>query len=77
MSLYLSCVICARKQADGLISGAAWGRVEVPHGAAVEHPAVTGRTVRACPTCCREHPDWRERILAALGLDPGFESLRA
>ena len=44
------CAICSRKQADGLISGAAWGRLELPRG--------TGSTTRRsgldaprCPTC--------------------------
>jgi hypothetical protein len=70
VALYLHCVICGRKQADGLISGAAWGRLEVP--AAVAHPAIRGTTARACPTCIGRHADWQDRVLAALGLGPGF-----
>ena len=31
--LYLVCAVCSRRQADGLISGAAWGRAELPPGA--------------------------------------------
>lgn len=68
--LYLRCVICSRQQAEGLISGAAWGRLELPPGAAVEHPALVGSTLRACPSCCSTHPDWQHRVLAALGFGP-------
>lgn len=67
--LYLRCAICDRQQADGLISGAAWARLEVPVGAASAHPALNGSLVRACPTCVQRHPDWHERVLAALGLE--------
>jgi hypothetical protein len=70
--LYLRCVICNRQQADGLISGAAWGRLDLPPGAAVQHPAVNGATLRACPTCIGTHPDWQDRVLATLGLGGGF-----
>jgi len=66
--LYLHCVICSRKQADGLISGAAWGRLELPAGASVDHPAVNGSTLRACPSCIDRHPDWQQNVLSALGL---------
>jgi hypothetical protein len=66
--LYLHCALCSRKQAEGLISGAAWGRFEVPHDAELEHPAYRGTTLRACPACVQRHPDWRERLLIALGL---------
>jgi hypothetical protein len=44
--LYLRCVLCSRQQADGLISGAAWGRLELPAGVVVEHPALKGSTFR-------------------------------
>jgi hypothetical protein len=74
--LYLRCAICSRQQADGLISGAAWGRLELPAGVEVEHPALRGTTLRACPTCIGRHPDWQDRLLSALGLAPGFD-LRA
>jgi hypothetical protein len=69
--LYLRCAICDRQQADGLISGAAWARLQVPEGAAVDHPALSGSLVRACPTCVQRHSDWQERVLRALGLAPG------
>jgi len=74
--LYLRCAICARQQADGLLSGAAWGRVELPPGATVEHPALRDSTLRACPSCSSE-PDWQNRLLSSLGVSPqaGF-SLR-
>lgn len=66
--LYLHCAVCDRKQADGLISGAAWGRVEVGPGVADNHPALKGTALRVCPTCVQRHPDWQSRILASLGL---------
>jgi hypothetical protein len=49
--LYLNCGLCGRKQADGLLSRAAWAHVEV-------NP---GTVVRACPTC-RTTPDWEQRL---------------
>ena len=49
--LYLRCAFCDRQQADGLISGAAWGRLELPAGTVVAHPALKGTTLRACPNC--------------------------
>jgi hypothetical protein len=67
--LYLRCVICSRQQADGLISGAAWGRLELPADAIVQHPAVRDATARACPACVSAHPNWQEHVLASLGLD--------
>jgi hypothetical protein len=69
--LYLRCVICSRQQADGLISGAAWGRVELPPGVEVEHPSLNGSTLRACPSCVGSQPDWQERVLAAFGIVSG------
>jgi hypothetical protein len=66
--LYLHCVICSRKQANGLLSGAAWGKLELPPGAEIEHPALSGRTLRACPTCVGNNPDWQEHVLSGLGL---------
>lgn len=68
--LYLRCAICSRQQADGLISSAAWGRLELPPGAEVDHPALKGSTLRACPSCVGRHPDWQERLLVSLGLVP-------
>ncbi len=72
MALYLHCAICSRKQADGLLSGAAWGRMELPPGTEVEHPALRGSHFRCCPSCAERHPDWRASLLSSLGLD-GFE----
>jgi hypothetical protein len=68
--LYLRCVLCSRQQADGLISGAAWGRLELPVDAVVHHPAVQNGTARACPSCVSGYPDWQSRALAVLGLAP-------
>jgi hypothetical protein len=66
--VYLRCALCNRQQAGGLISGAAWGRFELPPGAEVEHPARSGGLLRACPTCIERHPDWREKLTVSLGL---------
>ena len=68
--LYLRCVVCSRQQADGLISGAAWERLELPAGLEVEHPALKGSTFRCCPTCIQRHPGWQAELLASLGLSP-------
>ena len=68
--LYLRCAICSRQQAEGLLSGAAWGRLELPPGAVVEHAAVRDSTLRACPSCASE-PGWEERLLSSLGMDHG------
>jgi hypothetical protein len=73
--LYLHCVICSRKQADGLLSGAAWGKLELPH--VIDHPAVRGTTARACPTCIGQHRDWEQLALTSLGIaTAGFASSR-
>jgi hypothetical protein len=69
VALYLHCAICSRKRADGLLSGAAWGRLELPPDAVVQHPALSGSMFRCCPTCAERHPDWRESLLSSLGLD--------
>ncbi len=60
--LYLRCALCDRQQADGLISGNAWGRLELPPDVGLEHPALRGTTLRACPTCMQRHPDWKEQL---------------
>lgn len=67
--LYLRCALCDRQQADGLISGNACGRLELPPGVEVEHPALRGATLRACPTCIQRHPDWEQQLYVSLGLD--------
>ena len=66
--LYLVCVVCTRQQADGLLSGAAWGKLELPEGAEVEHPALKGSHFRCCPSCVQRHPEWQEELLFSLGL---------
>ena len=68
--LYLRCAICSRQQADGLLSGAAWGRLELPADAVLEHPALRDTTLRACPSCASD-PGWQERLLTSLGVSPG------
>ena len=74
MALYLHCVICSRKQADGLISGAAWGRLELPTGAQVDHPGLNGSTLRACPSCMSEDPDWQSSVLSSLQFSSAAEA---
>jgi hypothetical protein len=54
--LYLSCGLCGRKQADGLLSRGFWGHLEVSDG----------QTARACPTCKTQHSDWEQRLRASL-----------
>jgi hypothetical protein len=66
--LYLVCAICDRRQADGLISGAAWGRMELPPDIVIEHPAVKGTTLLTCPTCVGKDPGWAQNALGSLGL---------
>ena len=52
--LFLHCSLCGRRQADGLLSRAAWGEVQTPGG-----------PLRACPTCRAKAPDWETRLAAA------------
>ena len=66
--LYLHCVLCSRKQATGLLSGAAWETLALPPGVSVENPAVHGSTVRAGPGCVARHRNWHGAALATLGL---------
>jgi hypothetical protein len=54
--LYMSCALCGRKQAHGLLSHAYWAQVEVA-GASVH---------RVCPTCKEQHRDWEDRARAAV-----------
>jgi hypothetical protein len=56
MALYLSCGLCGRKQADGLLSRGFWGHLEQSGG----------DTLRACPTCKQQHTDWETRLVAAV-----------
>ena len=67
--LYLVCAICDRRQADGLLSGAAWGRTELPPGSTIEHPAVKGTTLLTCPTCVAGDSAWADSAFAAVGLN--------
>jgi hypothetical protein len=69
--LYLHCAICSRRQADGLLSGSLWGKVELPAGAPTDHPAVSNGVARTCPSCVGSYGDWRERALVALGVPSG------
>ena len=66
--LYLRCAICSRQQAGGLISSAMWGLLELPEGAVIEHPALKGSALRACPTCVGRDPAWQEHLIVSLGI---------
>lgn len=69
--LYLHCALCNRKQADGLLSGAAWGRLMLPPGAVIDHPGLQGAALRVCPTCIGRHPNWSSELRRSLGLGDG------
>lgn len=66
--LYLHCVLCDRKQADGLLSGAAWGTYRLPQGVSVEHPAAHNGHVKTCPTCIAQHRNWETVVATTLGV---------
>jgi glycerophosphoryl diester phosphodiesterase len=54
LALYLTCGLCGRKQAEGLLSRRRWSHLEdTPYG-----------PLRACPLCQSRHPDWRSALLA-------------
>lgn len=74
--LYLRCALCDRQQADGLLSGAAWGRFELPPGTEADHPGLNGNTLRACPECMGRHGDWHEKVATVLGLSVGTDAAR-
>ncbi len=57
MGLYLSCGICGRKQADGLLSRSLWGHLDgTAHG-----------PLQACPTCKERHADWQDVLVRKAG----------
>jgi hypothetical protein len=62
--LYMSCALCGRKQAHGLLSHAYWAQVEVAGGS----------SHRVCPTCREQHRDWEERARATL-IDLGADGV--
>jgi hypothetical protein len=53
VTLYLRCGFCGRQQADGLLSRGYWGHLDLG-----------GETVRACPPCKEQYPDWEARLRA-------------
>lgn len=55
--LYMTCGLCGRKQAEGILSRNAWGHLEAP-GLATP--------LRACPTCKTQHDDWQGRLLSSV-----------
>lgn len=61
MGLYLTCGICGRKQADGLLSRGLWGHVE----------SVQRGTLRVCPTCKERHADWQTVALSSTAESDG------
>jgi hypothetical protein len=52
-TLYLTCGICGRKQADGILSRRAWGHLDSGYGAQ-----------QACPTCKAGNHDWEAQLTA-------------
>ncbi len=50
--LYLSCGLCGRQQADGLLSRGYWGHLDTGNGQALS----------ACPTCKEQHSDWETQL---------------
>jgi hypothetical protein len=75
--LYLCCVLCERRTADGLLSRNAWKVLEVPVGVDEMHPALQGATHRVCPNCVQVRPDWQERMLVVLGVTTTPSDLQA
>ncbi|MGI8973834.1 MAG: hypothetical protein ACR2HI_06620 [Gaiella sp.] len=69
-TLYLHCAICGKKQAHGLISASGWGAAMLPAGSTVDHPAIQGSAIRACPSCVTSDGDWASSAFAAVGLAP-------
>jgi hypothetical protein len=62
--LFLHCEFCGRKQADGLLSRAAWGHLELGDG----------RSLCVCAGCKVSNADWEERLRARVAPQaPGFE----
>jgi len=57
MALYLTCRLCGRKQADGLLSRGHWGHLDAgPYG-----------KLQACPTCKERHSaDWQDQLRATV-----------
>lgn len=51
-TLYLTCGLCGRKQADGILSRGAWGHLDITEGS----------TLRACPTCKLANDDWESQL---------------
>jgi hypothetical protein len=74
--LYLRCAICSRQQADGLLSSAMWGILELPPGIVLDHPALTESILRACPACVGRDPAWQERLLVSLGIEAEHRAAR-
>ena len=73
MALYLHCVICSRKQADGLIGGGV-GRLELPWECTPTIPGSTDGRCAPCPSCMSENPDWQSSVLSSLELSSAAEA---
>jgi len=52
--LYLTCGLCGRKQADGLLSRNHWGHLE---------DSQRGQ-LQVCPTCKESNSDWQNQLLS-------------
>ena len=48
--------------------GSRGGRLELPVGLEVDHPALKGSAFRSCPSCIERHPDWEQQLLTSLGV---------
>ncbi len=55
----LTCGLCGRKQAEGLLSRGLWGHAE----------GRDGRKVSACPPCKGNYRDWEQRLLVSVKED--------
>jgi hypothetical protein len=59
--LYLECGLCGRRQADGLLSRAAWSHVQLGDG----------RTMSVCAGCKGSNSDWEERLRGRVASQAG------
>jgi hypothetical protein len=60
--LFMTCALCGKRQAEGLLSRGAWGHFEVSEG----------HFLRACPRCKAQYVDWEQRVQASVAGDTPF-----
>jgi ribosome-binding protein aMBF1 (putative translation factor) len=60
--LYMSCSLCDRRQADGLLSRGTWGHIHLE-----------GAELHACPTC-KQGSNWEDQVRATLSGAPSAPS---